>query len=111
MSSDDPRSILISMVQSRSGVLMAVDRCAPDGETVGDYDHRHLALYASLLAADDAGSGWREAAASLLRLDVTDSDAEACWRSHLDRARWIVGDGLAAALVAFTDRGSSGATG
>jgi len=37
-------------------------------------------------------------------LDVNQCDAEACWRSHLERARWIVGEGLATALVAFNTR-------
>ena len=39
-----------------------------------------------------------------MQLDVTDCNAEACWRSHLERARWIVGDGLGSALVAFNQR-------
>jgi hypothetical protein len=70
-----------------------------------------LALYASLLEADDAGSDWQDGATSLMRLDIADSDAEACWRSHLERARWIVSDGLGTALVTFNDRGSAGKTG
>ena len=84
-----------------------VDRLAPTGNAVIDYDRRHLALYAALLEADDAGSDWRGAASSLMRLDVSDADAEACWRSHLERARWIVGDGLGSALVAFNARRSA----
>jgi hypothetical protein len=90
---------------------MAVERRAPEGDAVRDYDRRHLALYAALLEAEDAGGGWREAATSLMRLDAADSDAEACWRSHIERARWIVGDGLGAAIAAFNDRGSGGNTG
>lgn len=111
LSSDNPRSILVSMPQSSSDDVMAVDRRAPEGDAVRDYDRRHLALYAALLEAEDAGGDWREAATSMMRLDVADSDAEACWRSHLERARWIVGDGLGAALAAFNDRGSGGNTG
>ena len=83
-----------------------IDRLAPSGDAAVDYDRRHLALYAALLEADDAGGDWRDAATSLMQLDVTESDAEACWRSHLERARWIVGDGLGSALVAFTARRS-----
>jgi len=83
-----------------------VDRLAPTGNAVVDYDRRCLALYAALLEADDAGRDWRDAAFSLMQLDVTDCDAEACWRSHLERARWIVGDGLGSALVAFNARRS-----
>jgi hypothetical protein len=68
---------------------------------VSDYDRSHLALYAALLDAADAGRDWREAAATVMRIDMTDPRAETCWRSHLERARWIIGDGLAAAVAAF----------
>lgn len=78
-----------------------IDGVAPADDVAVDYDRRHLALYAALLDAQDAGTDWQEAAASLMQLDVTDGAAEACWRSHLDRARWIVGDGLRSALVEF----------
>lgn len=81
-----------------------IERQAPSGKEVVDYDRRNLALYAALLEADDAGSDWREAASSLMRLDLADKDTEACWRSHLERARWIVGEGLGTALVAFNRR-------
>jgi hypothetical protein len=82
------------------------DQLAPTGETVVDYDRHHLALYAALLEADDTGRAWQEAATSLMRIDVTKRDAEACWRSHLERARWIVGDGLGIAIEAFNGRRS-----
>lgn len=81
-----------------------IDRLAPSGDVAVDYDRRHLALYAALLDADDAGGNWKDAASSLMRLDITKSDAEACWRSHLERARWIVGEGLGSALEAFNER-------
>lgn len=81
--------------------MNAVEQRAPDGDVVVDYDRRHLALYAALLEAADAGRAWQDAATSLMRLDVTERDAEACWRSHLERARWIVGDGLGVAIDAF----------
>ena len=81
-----------------------IDRLAPSGDAVVDYDRHHLALYAALLEADDAGGDWQAAASSLLQLDVTDCDAETCWRSHLERARWIVGEGLGSALIAFNAR-------
>ena len=82
----------------------AIERHAPNGNDVIDYDRRNLALYAALLEADDAGRDWREAAVSLMHLDMADKDTEACWRSHLERARWIVGEGLGTALVAFNRR-------
>ena len=84
-----------------------VDRLAPTGKTVVDYDHRHLAIYAALLEADDAGGAWQQAATSLMKIDVTEDDAEQCWRSHLERARWIVGDGLGIAIDAFNERRSA----
>jgi hypothetical protein len=81
-----------------------IESQAPSGTDVVDYDRWNLALYAALLDADDAGQDWREVAASLMQLDVTHKDAEVCWRSHLERARWIIGEGLATALVAFNSR-------
>lgn len=86
--------------------MNAVERRAPDGAAVVDYDRLHLALYAALLEANDAGGDWQDAASSLMRLDITDNEAEACWRSHLDRARWIVGSGLGNAVAAFNVRRS-----
>ena len=81
-----------------------IEALAPAGDEVVEYDRRNLALYAALLEADDAGRDWREAASSLMQLDVAHEEAEACWRSHLERARWIVGEGLATALVTFNAR-------
>jgi len=81
-----------------------IERQAPSGNEVFAYDRRNLALYAALLEADDAGCDWREAASSLMHLDPADEETEACWRSHLERARWIIGDGLEMALVAFNRR-------
>lgn len=106
LSSDNPRSILVSLGQPRYDGVIAVERRAPEGDVVVDYDRRHLALYAALLEAVDAGRAWQDAATSLMRLDVTECDAEACWRSHLERARWIVGNGLGIAIDAFNARRS-----
>lgn len=84
--------------------MKAIERMAPSGDAVVDYDRRHLALYAALLEATDAGRTWQEAAGTILQINIGDSDAEACWRSHLERARWVVGEGLALALIAFGTR-------
>jgi len=105
LSSDDPRSILVRADQRRSDEVVAVERRAPEGDVVVDYDRRHLALYAALLEAADTGRAWQEAATSLMRLDVAERDAEACWHSHLERARWIVGEGLGTAIDTFNQRG------
>lgn len=84
--------------------MSSVGKCAPSGNQVVEYDRRNLALYAALLEADDADHDWRDAATSLMRIDPNSEGAEACWRSHLDRAKWIVGEGLGTALVAFNRR-------
>ena len=76
---------------------------APTGP-VADYDRGHLALYAALLDADTAGQAWQDVATTLMGIDIADAGAEICWRSHLERARWIVGDGLGAAIQAFGQR-------
>lgn len=81
--------------------MVEIEKFAPSGLLVDDRDQRNLALYAALLDADDAGLDWRDVAVSILKLDITSNDAEACWRSYLERARWIVGDGLAQAIVAL----------
>lgn len=87
--------------------VKSVDDRAPCGDTVVEYDRRNLALYAALLDAADAGQDWRHAAGTILGIDIDDDGAERCWRSHLDRARWIVGDGLGAAIAAFGQRPAS----
>lgn len=78
---------------------------APSGQ-VCEYDRHNLPLYAELLDADAAGIGWAEGKTTILRLGM-DADADVarqCWESHLERARWIVGDGLEAAITAFGER-------
>jgi hypothetical protein len=77
--------------------LLAV---APSG-AVSTYDRQMLALYAALLDAERGDADWQDVAASVMQLDPDEDDAEQCWRSHLERARWITGDGLAGAVEAF----------
>lgn len=84
--------------------MNVIEPLAPTGSAVVDYDRYHLALYAALLDADDAGAEWQIAASSLMQLDVNALEAEPCWRSHLERARWIVSEGLESALIAFSAR-------
>ena len=86
-------------------MMTIVERLAPVGDDVVDYDRRHLALYAALLDAADSGCDWRDAATGLMRIDAAREGAEACWRSHFERARWIVGEGLGSALEAFGSPG------
>ncbi|WP_062118096.1 hypothetical protein [Sphingobium sp. MI1205] len=85
--------------------MLLIKHLAPNGSQVVEYDRQHLALYAAMLDADAAGQHWTDAAWDLMGLDVTDTGAQACWISHLERARWIVGDGLRNAILAFGQRG------
>jgi hypothetical protein len=73
---------------------------APSGR-VTPYDQQQLALYAAILDADAAGASWRESAKTVLGLDPDHQGAQDCWRSHLERARWIVGEGLTEACHFF----------
>lgn len=78
-----------------------LQREAPSGDAVVDYDRHHLVLYAALLDVAAADDDWQEAAERLMGIDVMEAGAEACWLSHLERARWITGPGLGKALEAF----------
>jgi hypothetical protein len=81
--------------------VSTIDQLAPTAREPVDYDRVHLALYAALLDAHDAGDDWRTTASTIMHLDVAEDTAEACWRSHLERAKWIIGSGLEHALIAF----------
>ncbi len=84
----------------------SLDQLAPLGGVVLDYDRRHLLTYAELLDAAEGGIDWRAGALDILQIDpIADPErARSCWDSHLARARWIVGAGLATALTAFGER-------
>jgi hypothetical protein len=79
---------------------MTLSPVAPSG-AVTPYDQRHLALYAALLDAHSAGLSWRKVATEMLLLDPESQGTMECWQSHLNRALWIVSDGLAEACSAF----------
>lgn len=83
-----------------------LDTFAPTGETVLDYDRRHLLTYAELLDAEKDGITWQDGALEILGIDpVTDATrARTCWDSHLARARWITGAGLRSAIIAFGEQ-------
>lgn len=78
---------------------------APSGQ-VTPYDRQNLPIYAELLDADAAGMDWPEGARLILGLDaaVANETARKCWESHLARAHWIIGEGLASALSSFSAR-------
>lgn len=72
-----------------------VDDAAPSDAALTDYDRAHLITYLRLLDAEAEQADWREVAALVLGFDVTKNAAraEASWRSHLARARWISASG------------------
>ncbi len=72
----------------------------PADDFATEYDRRHMLTYARLLDAERDGQTWREAAAEILLVDVASDPAaaERCWRSHLARAHWVVGAGLASII-------------
>jgi hypothetical protein len=69
---------------------------APSDEELTYYDRQHFLTYARLLDADKEGADWRLSADKILQRDVEDDPhgAELCYRSHLARARWVIGAGL-----------------
>jgi len=60
------------------------------------YDRQHFLTYARLIDADKEGADWKSSAEKILQRDVENDPhgAELCYRSHLARARWIIGAGL-----------------
>ncbi len=70
---------------------------APDVSQLTAYDESHLVDYLRLLDAADEGIHWREAAASILGVDVVAEPhrAKAMHDSHLARARWMTQIGYA----------------
>jgi hypothetical protein len=69
---------------------------APSDEVLTYYDRQHFLTYARLLDADKERADWKSSASKILQRDVEDDPqaAELCYRSHLARARWVVGAGL-----------------
>lgn len=79
----------------------SVRALAPAESSLTAYDRMQMLTYARLLDAERDGYDWTAAASEILLLDA-DRDrvtAELCWRSHLDRAHWIVGEGLVIAAA------------
>jgi len=68
---------------------------APIDETLTDYDRRCFKLYIMLIDADEAGVPWDYSYPHLFDEPVgTDYlKAEARYRSHLERAKWMTAKG------------------
>jgi hypothetical protein len=67
----------------------------PDGDDLTDYDRTHLKLYMRLLDAHVSGGDWQEAAHTLFGIDagVEPVRAEAVFKTHLARAKWMTDHG------------------
>jgi hypothetical protein len=62
---------------------------APTLDGLTDYDRSHTTVYLRLLDAAADGADWREAARIVLDRDPDAEGTEACYTSHLARARWM----------------------
>ena len=73
-----------------------LERVMPDGQ-ITEYDRAHFLTYARILDAVRFGQAWQDATREILGIDVTGDEVSAyrIWGAHIDRAEWIVGDGLA----------------
>ncbi|WP_297494739.1 DUF2285 domain-containing protein [Acidocella sp.] len=73
-------------------LIAAVDDNPIWSDQVTLYDQQHFVTYARLLDADTANADWRDVARIVLLLDpAQDPDsAHRCWKTHLERARWMV---------------------
>lgn len=92
---------MADMISSNVGI--GISPLAPSTDEFTDYDAAHMLTYARLLDAERAGYGWKAAAREILLLDV-EGDVEAAarsWRSHYNRALWLISTpGLEAAARA-----------
>lgn len=84
-----------------SKLFPEVAALAPSCNAITLYDQSHLITYARLLSDKRAGIGWAESARIILRCDVEKDveSANACWQSHLERAQWLISDGLQYLIV------------
>ncbi len=69
---------------------------APNETCLTDYDRAHLATYLRLLDAESEGAAWQEVTKVIFDLDpVSDpARAEQTYRSHLERAHWMIENGF-----------------
>ena len=66
-------------------------------DQITEYDRAHFLTYARILDAVRSDQTWQEAARDLLNLNAESDELGAyrIWCAHVDRAEWIVDDGLA----------------
>ena len=72
-----------------------VDDLAPTVPELTIYDEAHFLTYLRLLDAETDGADWHEVARIVLHRDpvIEAERTRLCWRSHLDRARWMTKTG------------------
>jgi hypothetical protein len=73
---------------------------APTDAIVTDYDQAHFLTYARVLDAERDGFDWAAGLKSILYRDFGDDGTmgKRCWDSHVERANWIVKNGIATML-------------
>jgi hypothetical protein len=69
-------------------------------DQITQYDRAHFLTYARILDAVRSDQIWQDAASEILDIDVAGDElgAYCVWIAHVDRAEWIVSDGLALIL-------------
>jgi hypothetical protein len=69
-------------------------------EVITHYDRQHFLTYARLLSAEQDEVDWRQGVREILLQDPDKDPRQAriCWESHLERARWIVREGVRQAV-------------
>jgi len=81
---------------------------APSVGHLTAYDRARLGEYLRLLDADASGANWEEVARVVLGVDprIDPKRCERMYRSHLERARWVSGQGFADLAWQSTDGAS-----
>ena len=87
--------IMMMMVKRVSDLKLIIRN-----DRITEYDRAHFLTYARILDAVRCDQTWQNAASEILDIDVAGDElgAYCVWRAHVDRAEWIVSDGLALML-------------
>lgn len=62
---------------------------APNSDNITSYDREHFKLYLRLLDAEENDIHWEIAAVKIMGLEAGDLSNKYCWKSHLQRAKWL----------------------
>ena len=87
-------------------VYPKIEPTAPSGETITEYDLRHMLTYLVLVGEARDKRPWIETAQAILGCDVAAdlAGARRCYLSHLGRGRWVMEAGFDRYLAALTRR-------